>query len=150
MATVLGVPVEVIDTIGSNPDVSCRVAGKTADVHLHVVILVTVAAVVGIKERKTLLDDIDTVSIVRAVQRIDVRIGNAVSLNAILYHLYALGGRDDVLELSALVVGTRTPVTHLLDIPHLKLSLVGQEATHLLGHGTKLVAEVGKKQAPKP
>ena len=125
MATVLGVPVEIIDTVGCNPDMPYGVAGKTADIHLHVIVLVTVAAIVGIKERKTLLDDIDTVGIVRAVQRIDVRIGNAVGLNAVLYYLHSLSGRNDVLELSALVVRTSTPVAHLLDIPHIKLFFVG-------------------------
>ena len=150
MATVLCVPVKIVDAVGRDPDVSRRVACETADIHLHIIVLVTVAAVVGVKERKAFFYHIDAMGIVRAVQRIDVRIGNALGQRAVLYYLYTLGSRDDVLELSALVVRTSAPVAHLLDIPHIKLPLVGKETAHFLGHGTKLVAEVGKKQTPKP
>ena len=80
-----------------------------------------------------------------ALERIDVGV-----LHQLSFHDHAFRLRLDVLQCTALVVDTTTPVALLLLIKHLTRTLLCQVGTNLPGHPDNIVLQVGQYQAPQP
>ena len=150
VASVLGVPVEIVGGVGKDPDGTGCVAGLSRKVHLHVVALVGVAAVLGVQQGEAVQDGVHPVAVVRAVQRVDERVFHPRLRHSVLHHRHTLRRWEDVLELAALVVGSLAPVPHLFLVEHTQHHLVGQDVPHGLGRRLQLFLEVGQYQAPQP
>ena len=122
-----------------------RIVSRPRHVCVDVVAQVLPAAVLGVQQRKAVLNGEMAVRLSCTLQGVHKAVTGKLAL---LHNTLQLG--DDVGEVAALVVCPLAPVALLLLVEHRVHPCVCQVSAHRSGNSAQLAAHIGQHQVPQP